>query len=158
MPKIRSFARYWLPVLIWMIVIFSASADTDSSGRTSRIIGPIVRWLFPDISDPAFDLVVLITRKWAHLVEYAILALLLWRAFRRPVKADPRPWNWPLAGRVILLAALYAATDECHQIFVRSRYGAVLDVLIDTVGAAAGILLLWAVGRRRQRRSREVTP
>ena len=50
-----------------------------------------------------------------------MLALLLWRAFRRPAKNDPRPWNWREARLTLLLVMLYAATDEFHQIFVPTR-------------------------------------
>ena len=44
----RLFLKYWLPVILWMLIIFSFSSDTISSQRSSRIIGPIVHWLFPN--------------------------------------------------------------------------------------------------------------
>src|SRR5437870_3163960 len=50
----------WLAVLLWMLIIFSASSDAMSSGHTSRIIGPIVRWLFPNVSDEAVARIVFI--------------------------------------------------------------------------------------------------
>jgi len=81
-----SFLRYWLPVILWMILIFSASTDSMSSGQTSRIIGPLLRWLKPDISEAAVGRIVLTARKSAHLTEYAILALLFWRAWRNPAR------------------------------------------------------------------------
>ena len=149
MSKARSFVKYWLPVLLWMTLIFSASADTRSVQR-SRIIAPIVRWLFPHISEETISLIVLIVRKCAHLAEYAILALLVWRALRRPAGSAPRPWSWPQAGWAVLFVALYAATDEFHQSFVPSRDASVRDVLIDTAGAIAGLLLLWAIGCWRE--------
>ena len=64
-------------------------------------------------------------RKCAHLTEYAMLALLLWRAVRKPVKNDPRPWIWREARLALLLVVLYAASDEFHQLFVPSRDAAV---------------------------------
>ena len=30
MPKPRMFLKFWLPVLLWMAVIFSASSDSHS--------------------------------------------------------------------------------------------------------------------------------
>ncbi|MFN7141901.1 MAG: VanZ family protein, partial [Limisphaerales bacterium] len=45
----------------------------------------------------------------------------------------------------------YAVTDELHQAFEPTRQGSVIDVLIDTVGAALGILVIWAIGRWRKR-------
>ena len=76
-----------------------------------------------------------ILRKLAHLAEYAILGALLDRALRRPQLAV-----------AIVFAALYAVTDEEHQVFVEGRHGAPLDVGIDILGALVGVFL-W---RRRK--------
>jgi len=140
---------YWLPVLIWMAVVFTASADSNSV-RHSRIIAPLLRWLFPGISEETIGLIVLVLRKCAHLTEYAILAFLAWRALRKPIWPDPRPWSWRLAGWSILLVAVYASSDEIHQIFVPGREAAVHDVVIDTIGGSVGLLALWAAGHRRK--------
>src|SRR5258706_3456768 len=131
MPKFRAFMIYWLPVLIWMACIFSASSDQMSFQHSSRIIGPFIRWLFPHLSNQAVGEWVFVIRKCAHLTEYAILALLLWRALRKPVKGDTRPWRGSEARLVLILVALYAATDEIHQSFVPRRQASVWDVLID---------------------------
>jgi VanZ family protein len=146
---VKRFLKYWLPVFIWMTLIFSASADSKSVPRSSRIIGPVLHWLFPRMSDESIKHVVIGVRKCAHLGEYAVFSLLLWRAFRKPERNDPRPWSWPLARRVILLAALYAATDEFHQHFVAGRGASVWDALLDTAGAACGMYLLWRLWRWR---------
>jgi VanZ family protein len=130
-----------------MALIFSASSDSMSFQHSSRILGPIVRWLFPRLSEDAVNAVVFYIRKCAHLTEYAILALLLWMALRKPVRSDSRPWRWPDARRALLLVALYAASDEFHQSFVPSREAAVGDVLIDTIGAVIALFVLWVTGR-----------
>jgi len=150
--KFRAFLKYWLPALIWMAVIFSASSDTKSFARSSRILAPLLLWLFPQMPEDTVHLIVLIARKGAHLAEYAVLALLFWRALRRPVKNDARPWNWRLAGGALALVFLYAATDEFHQRFVPSRTAHVSDVLIDIAGGAAGLFALWLWGRWRKHR------
>ena len=134
-----------------MALIFSASGDTKSFQHSSRIIEPIVRWLMPQMSAKSVRSVVFAVRKCAHVTEYAILAMLVWRALRKPIRNDPRPWDWKQAAVAVLLVALYAATDEWHQLMVPSRQGSALDVLLDTVGAALGILLVWAVGCLRKR-------
>jgi len=115
--------------------------------RSSRILAPIIRWLFPHLPEETVSGIVFIIRKCAHLTEYAVLALLLWRAFRKPVRHDPRPWRWADARLAILCVGLYAASDEFHQLFVPHREGKVGDVLIDTSGGVAALLLLWAIGR-----------
>jgi VanZ family protein len=150
-PNARPFLKYWLPVLIWMTVIFTASSDSHSYEHSSRLIAPFLHWLFPRISANAVDWVVFIARKCAHVAEYAVLALLLWRALRRPQKDRPRPWNWREAGMALLIVAIYAATDEFHQIFVPTRTPAVHDVVIDTLGGAAGLFALWLIGRWQKR-------
>ncbi len=133
-----------------MGLVFSASNDTKSFARSSRILAPLLHWLFPHLPADAVNFIVLIARKGAHLAEYAVLALLLWRALRQPVKNDPRPWNWREARLVLLGVALYAASDEFHQLFVASRDAAVHDVFIDTAGGAAGLIALWSFGRWRK--------
>jgi VanZ family protein len=151
-PKLRSLVRYWLPVLVWMGVIFATSSDRMSYQHSSRIVGPLVRWLSPHLSDEAYHGVVVCVRKYAHLVGYAVLALLLWRAWRKPSQPGSTPWRWSDAGLVLTLVVLYAVSDEIHQTFVPSRVASVRDVLLDTTGAALALLCLWAVNRWRRRK------
>ncbi len=146
----RFFTIYWLPVLVWMVAIFSASGDRASFQHSSRILEPLLHWLFPHMAPETFRFIVLIVRKCAHLTEYAILALLVWRVRRKPAWRDTRPWRWSEAAEALWVAALYAATDEFHQTFIPSREGCVRDVFIDTCGAIAGLLALWALGRWRK--------
>jgi VanZ family protein len=132
-----------------MTLIFGGSSDRKSFQHSSSIIGPFLHWLLPNLSDQAVHGVVVGCRKCAHAGEYAVLALLLWRAVRKPAPPGGSPWRWSQAGLVLVLAALYAASDEIHQAFVPSREASVSDVLLDTTGAALGLLSLWAVGRLR---------
>lgn len=137
------FLRYWLPVLVWMVLIFSASSDAKSYQHSSLFFEPLMRWLFPHLPQPQIEAIHHAFRKGCHLTEYAVLVLLLWRAIRQPVKNDPRPWLWPEAGLALALVFLYAASDELHQAFVPTRTAQISDVLVDTSGAAIGLLLLW---------------
>ncbi len=144
-----SFLRYWLPLLLWMLVIFGASADPQSIAHTSRFLVPILRWFDPDVSQETIDAVRWVVRKGAHMTEYAVLAWLAWRVLRKPIRRDPRPWSWRTAAVALAAAVLYAATDEFHQSFVRGRTGSPVDVGIDTFGSAMGLLFLWVIYRRR---------
>jgi len=150
MSRRRNFLKYWLPILFWMGLIFTASGDTLSFKHSSRIIAPILRWLFPHLANDTVQLIVFLVRKCAHLTEYAVLAWLFWRAMRKPMRNDPRPWKWNEAFIALACVALYATSDEIHQVFVPARQGSVLDVLIDTSGAALGLVAVWAVGRWRK--------
>ena len=151
MLKLRPFFKYWLPVLIWMALIFSASSDSHSYEHSSRFVEPFLHWLFPQMPEAQVKEFHLVIRKCGHLTEYAVLALLLWRAVRRPVKNDPSPWIWPEAGLALAIVFLYGASDEFHQIFVPTRTAQVSDVFIDTAGGAASLLALWMIGRWRKR-------
>src|SRR3954468_921157 len=77
-------ARMWRygPLLVWMVLIFLFSTGGLSASNTSRIIRPLLLWLFPDIGEERLNLAHFIVRKAAHLTEYAVLALLAARAFK----------------------------------------------------------------------------
>jgi len=128
-----------------MAVIFSASSDAKSYQHSSLFVEPLLRWLFPHMTPAHIEAIHHFIRKCGHLTEYAVLALLLWRATRQPVKNDPRPWNWRLAEVILGVVFLYAASDEFHQRFVPTRTPLVSDVFIDTGGGAIGLLALWLV-------------
>ncbi len=87
-------------------------------------------------------------RKTGHVSEYAVLAALLFRAFRatRPLDGRIRLWAW-------LAAVAYAASDEWHQSFTPSRTATPKDVAWDAAGALLGVGLAaawaaWAAKRR----------
>lgn len=73
--------RYWGPLVLWMGVIFWASADSGSGKRGSRILGPLLRWWMPEATSERMDEVIFLIRKGAHVSEYAVLAWLAWRVF-----------------------------------------------------------------------------
>jgi VanZ family protein len=148
--KLWQCTRLWGPVVIWMSIIFSASSDAGSFERTSFILVPLVKWLFPTLSEPGVHTMVFAIRKCAHVSEYALLAALCWRSLRGLRGPENTGWSWKHAGLALSLAAAYAATDEFHQTFVPSRQGSVWDVLLDTGGGALGLLVLWAIGRWRK--------
>lgn len=143
--------RAWLPVLLWMLVIFLGSTDLLSSQRTSRFLGPFLRWLNPDISAQAVEQVQFLVRKTGHLAEYAFLGLLLRRAILLGSVRE-RDRQLRAALQACALACLYALSDEIHQGYVPTRYGSGLDVLIDATGAVLGVTAAWAWEAFRLRR------
>ncbi len=145
--RAATFFKYFLPVIIWMGLIFGGSTDLGAPRNTSRLIGPILRWLNPNVTDVTINRVQFIVRKCGHAAEYGILCLLIWRAIRSKSPTAARPWNWRDARLAILFSACYASTDEFHQYFVVSREASLRDVLIDTGGAIASMFLLWEMGR-----------
>ena len=126
-----------------MVLIFTASADSQSFRHSSLYFEPLLRWLFPHLPPSQVEAIHHVFRKCCHLTEYAILFWLLWRAIRKPVKKDRAAWRWDEAGLALAVVFLYSASDELHQVFVPSRTGQISDVLVDTSGATVGLGLLW---------------
>ena len=145
--KVKSFLKYWLPVLTWLGVIFIGSTDLMSAEHTSRIIGPILRWFNPDISAETVMQVQFFVRKAGHITEYAILSMLLWRALRGGTR-------WQVKMSILffltwIACAIFAASDEFHQSFVPSRTSSPIDVMIDVTGALIGLAICLAFASRR---------
>jgi VanZ family protein len=123
-----------------------SAAGPWTLGAGRRVLGlwlPVVAWAlvifaFSSVPHLGTDLGVwdTILRKLAHTLEYAVLGALLIRAVRRPWLA-------------FVLAVLYAASDEFHQTFVPGRHGSPVDVAIDAVGIALGIVVWQRIGSRR---------
>lgn len=127
-----------------MVFIFIASSNVGSAKNTSRIIGPLLRWIFGAVTDETVWNIQFYIRKTGHFMGYALLGILCWRAISRPVRWLANDWQPKLAFRAWLLATLYSASDEWHQSFVPSREGSVSDVLLDSCGVIFG---LWLVCR-----------
>ena len=122
-----------------------------SAEHTSRIIVPLLRWFFPTISPITLVRVEFFLRKAAHVSEYAVLAVLLYRGFVHTALKGRRALS---AGLVLLFCAAYAASDEFHQSFVPSRTASLRDVMIDLCGATLAVLLYWSIATRRAAESR----
>jgi VanZ family protein len=125
-----------------MLVIFTASADGNSSRHSSLYFDPLMHWLFPHMTQGKIDSIHYIFRKCCHLTEYAILALLCRHAIRRSMKNTAPAWRWPEAGLALAIVFLYSASDELHQVFVPTRTGQISDVLVDFSGGVIGLTLL----------------
>lgn len=106
----------WLPPLLWMALIFAMS---------SRSTIPTA----PGISQQLLAAA-------GHVVVFAILAILLFRALDGHVPSTQRR-----AGLAWLTTTVYGISDEFHQSFVPGRYATIDDVILDAVGAAIGLLV-----------------
>ena len=140
----RLLVLYWGPPIAWMALILIASSDLMSAEHTSRFIGPVLRWMFPDIAAEQVTAVQFYVRKTAHVIEYAILGVLLMRALAAGVKMVA-PGDVVVA---LVVALLCAGTDEFHQSLVRSRTGSPFDVMLDLAGAYLGVITYLLVRRR----------
>jgi VanZ family protein len=147
--------RLWRygPLVAWACFVLFASSASFSASNTSRIIRPLLLWLFPDISEGSLAYAHFLVRKAAHLSEYGVLALLAARAFRASRREGLGRLWWPAA---FALVACVSLADEYHQSFVPARTGTVYDSLLDMTGGAAALACaaLWLGRRRRKSRPR----
>jgi VanZ family protein len=118
-------------VVAWMIIIFWMSTGSFSSHNTSLLIKPILRFLMPGLSEPKIAILHTLIRKCAHITEYFILGLLLFRFFRSDYPGS-KMIRWMTSSMIVLI--LYAASDEFHQSFIETRTASLIDVGIDTAG------------------------
>jgi VanZ family protein len=136
--------RLWRygPVVGWACFVLFASSGSFSASNTSRIIRPLLLWLFPDITEATLAYVHFLVRKASHFCEYALLALLAARALRTSSRAVLKRLWWLVAFAPVACVSL---ADEYHQSFVPSRTGTVYDSLLDMTGGATALacLALW---------------
>jgi len=128
----KKFIVYWLPPLVWMALIFTGGNWALASSVTYRVIVSIVKWLLPSASQSTISLLYIIVRKSFHFVEYAVLAYLLFRGFR---KMSSKSWDLKWAVYAGCIAIGYGFLDELLQSFIPSRNGSFIDWIIDTAGA-----------------------
>src|ERR1051325_11486382 len=137
--------KYWLPVLLMIGAMYYASTDVFSGDNTRNVIERLVLWFKPHTSERTLMKINYLARKLAHFTEYAVLAALLFRAFR----ADSIwRWRWRWAAYSFGMALGWALLDEFPQTFTHTRGGSIYDSLLDTSGAVVMLLVIWLVTRK----------
>lgn len=147
-----------LPAICMMVVIFIfSSKNADESNATSSPIAEFLLKIYESVfgisstssREDMLSFFSHIIRKAAHMCEYALLSILLSIHFYT-IKFRKR--NLFLFS--VITCAIYAATDEFHQLFVDGRSGQLSDVGIDTAGSILGsicfILLLNILGENKK--------
>ena len=141
----RNLLKAWIAAILWLIVIAIESTALLSSSNTSRILYPLLHYLF-GLDWDHFEVWHFFIRKGGHVVGYAILSILAFRAWREtfPALGNP-PWTARWASIAVLMTAFVASLDEWHQSFIPSRTGRWQDVVLDSCAGIAAqlLLLLW---------------
>lgn len=131
-------------IIFWMIMIFSFSNQigTNSSGLSNKVTEKIVSILHitkgctPENEKKVIKNIEHIIRKLAHYSVYALGGFLIYiELYQFKIK---------LINRILitqLLGSIYACTDEIHQLYIPGRSGEIRDVIIDSCGIFAGILV-----------------
>ncbi len=114
--------------IVIMLVIFAASSTPGND--------------LPDLG--GWDL---FAKKGGHMLGYALLAVGYLRGL-----AEGKVITSRRGALAVLLAVLYAVSDELHQHFVPGRDPSPYDVIVDSVGAVLGA----GIWSRLKRHSRPV--
>jgi len=121
--KKQTVAR-WLQVVLWLLVIFTFSSIQQVK------VSDFFIWDF-------------IAKKTAHITEFAILYLLVFRATGKKFILS------------FILTLLYAASDEIHQLFVAGRTASIIDIGFDTSGANIAAYVLWKLNRTHLKKQKK---
>lgn len=141
-----SFVKYWLPPLVWAVLVSIFSSDSFSSEKTSPLFVPLFHWLLPHATSELINSFNFLIRKLAHFTEFFVLAMLLYRGVRW---GRGSYWQWRVAAWTLTIVLLYSVADEMHQSFVPSRSGAWSDSLLDLFGGCCAVALLYARHRTK---------
>ncbi len=154
--------KRWVRILLWLAVIavcgmiffFSAQNGDESEQASGKVVQYLIGFLVKGYElltairqQEIYETASLLVRKLAHFGEFALLGFLVRLLMRSYRVRRGFSWAW-------LSASLYAVTDELHQFFMAARNASVIDVGIDSMGAAfgagLGCLILWLCERRRR--------
>ncbi|WP_084244494.1 VanZ family protein [Planomicrobium okeanokoites] len=135
----------WALAIGWMSLIFilshqPASVSSGLSSSITEFLLGVITEVLPG-SDARVEEFHTLVRKNAHFIAYLILGVLLVNALGSWGRLTLKVFS-----AAFTIAVLYAASDEFHQLFIDGRSGEVWDVLIDSAGAAAGIIGCWTIG------------
>jgi VanZ family protein len=136
----------YAPILLWIGVIFFLSSPEASFSQTSRIVGPLLNFFFPDMPEATKVIVHGYIRKTAHFTEYAVLALLAFRAFSTSAIHFLQTRCYILA---LTLVVVVASLDEFNQSFEASRTSSIWDVALDISGGVMMVVVLWIFHSRK---------
>lgn len=150
--SIKKYAYSWLPVAAYIGVLFVAANILLTNENTLRIINHLTAWIAPDTNHAFACMVVGKSRDWSHILIYAVLTYLVFRAIKKTCKKTMLCCV-VMAG---ICALGFGTLDEVAQMLVAGRSASMTDWLIDVMGVAVGIGFIFAknassVGRKASR-------
>ena len=144
---------WWVPTLLWLVVLAWFSTDAFSADHTGSILLKLIHAVYGNISLEALQRINFVVRKSAHFFSYGFLscvAFFTWRA----TLPNAKPWLLRWSGLAVLMSLAAGSGDEIHQTFVASRTPSPHDVMIDVAGGIFFQLLIYLAIRRRSLRLR----
>jgi len=121
-------------ILIMIIIFKFSSEDAVTSSRHSGMVIQLMKKILPqEITKETSSHIV---RNFAHFILYFLLGTSIKLSFDDNSKS--------LRSKIVVITTvfLYACSDELHQWFIPGRSLEFKDILIDTTGGIASIILL----------------
>ena len=142
----KKFKNIWVGLtIIWMGFIYymsnqPASISSSQSGGFINMLSnlPIIGNTIKELMK--IGIAEFLIRKSAHMFLYFTLSILIYTVFKNI--NNKKAYLYSLTGCFI-----YACTDEIHQLFITGRSGEFKDVLVDTLGATIGLLLVFMINK-----------
>jgi VanZ family protein len=122
--------------------MFGFSTEAFGGDRSRPVLERLLALVGIHLPDAVVNVIHTMMRKTAHVGEYAILSLLVYRAIAGRLGGV---WRHGAARSTLLFCALYSLTDEFHQSFVRNRGASLVDCGLDVFGVTLGLLLIYRV-------------
>ncbi len=136
----------WLFLLFYLSLIFYMSHQEGSaSSKNSDGIFYFFYQIFP-ILETKKEIVTFLIRKSAHILEYVILGLCIWKVVEEYVFDRKK-----LVIFSFLFCFFCASVDEIHQLFIVGRSGKITDVLIDSIGYSISLFFLYLRKKQREK-------
>ena len=127
---------------LWLVLVLVLGSTYFAAQETGRFVLPCLKFVMPGTPSAQLQAIHMVLRKLAHVTEYAVLALLWFRALHPVAGRGLRTPAW-IALSICLVCAF---VDEAHQSTLSARQGSTRDFLIDAFGATT--MLVIARGRQ----------
>ncbi len=126
--------RRWLPLIVWLMMIFGLSSIPGLSSDHVRL-------------PRGYDKVV-------HFFEYAVFAILYYRG----LSYGGVRVRWSIVIIVMMSGAAVAGLDEMYQSYIPRRDSSIFDFAMDSAGVVTGTLLavlrhIVRIGKARERKA-----
>ena len=142
---------WWLPTLVWLVVLAWFSTDAFSAEHTGGFLFKLIHAVYGNISLEELQRINFVVRKLAHFFSYGFLSCVAFFSWRATLQ-NAKPWLLRWSGLALLMSLAAGSGDEIHQTFVASRTPSPHDVMIDVAGGVFFQLLIYLVIRRRSLR------
>jgi len=119
---------YFPPILLMLLIFIESSIPVDGGSNDIAFLTSL---------NPTLQ-------NLLHIPLYGVLTFLWNRSFQRSHFSN---------GKMVLISLFltiaYGCLDELHQTFVPGRYGGLLDIYLDGLGAFLGVFVFYLFRRSR---------